>query len=53
MTFRKKIIFSSDSGGFGIDEDSDNEDVLQMDFELCIPLDQSGFHITETIFLKF
>jgi len=35
--FEEEIIFSSDPDGFASDEDFDIEDVLQMDFDICIP----------------
>jgi len=50
--FEEEIVFSSDSDRFGSDEDSDIEDVLQMDFEFCILLDQNCFLTMEIVFLK-
>jgi len=48
--FEEEIIFSSDSNGFGSDGDSDTEDVLLMDFELCIPFGSELFpHHGESI----
>ncbi len=41
--FEEEIIFSSDSDGFGSDEDTDIKDVLQMDYELCIPFGSELF----------
>ena len=46
--FEEEIIFSSYSDGF----ESDGEDVLQMDFKLCIPLDQNCFLTMEIVFHK-
>jgi len=41
--FEEEIVFSPDSDGCGSDRDSDIEDVLQMDFELCIPFGSELF----------
>ena len=39
----EEIIFSSDPDGCASDEDSDIEDVLQIDFQLCIPFGSEMF----------
>jgi len=49
--FEEKIVFSSDSDGFGSDGDSDIEFVL-IEFDLCILLDQNCFLIMETVFSR-
>ncbi len=47
--FEEEIIFSSCNDGTMSDDDFDDGAVL-MEFDLCIPLEQSCFHIMETIF---